>query len=125
MKRAVLFGIVFVLCILVVPGQIYVSRGNFYDTFLKGNGENILLLFRDGTFFAITENLEHRVSFPWGYVFKERSPKDLILVIHNHMGISRWSDADKRIYYSLRKAGFRGCFLCRLGNGQIISIEED
>lgn len=120
-----MFGIVFVLCMLIVPGQsIYVRSGNLWATSLSGNCESLLMLFRDGTVLVMTEYLDRRVSLPWDYVFKGRSPGDLLIVIHNHLGISRWSEADCRIYRTLREAGFKGYFLCRLGNGDILQMED-
>lgn len=119
-----MFGIVFALCILIVPGQVYVQSGNLWGTYLGKNSEHLLLLFKDGEMFVITENEESRVPLPWNYVFKKQSPKDLLVVIHNHLRLGRFSEADHKLYHLLSDAGFKGRFLCRLGSGKIIEMED-
>ena len=124
MRKAVLFGIVFALCILIAPSQIYVTRGNLWKTYLSGNAESLLLLFKDGELLVITENEENRVTIPWDYVFKNHEPSELLVVIHNHLRLDGWSESDKRLYHLLKNRGFSGRFLCRLGSGKIIEMEN-
>ena len=97
---------------------------NLWDIYLCPNVESSLLLFRDGGCVVVTENREDRVLFPWDEVFQNRKPGDLLLIIHNHLRIGRWSESDHRLYHRLREAGFKGEFLCRLGNGVVIIMED-
>jgi hypothetical protein len=127
LKRGVLFGIVFVLCILIVPGQLtlHVKRGNLWTIYLEQNCESILLLFKDGTLIVATCYLENMVVIPWEYVFSEgREPKDLLVVIHNHLGIERWSSMDNYTNHMFRDKGYAGPILLKLGNGQVIEWED-
>ena len=122
MRRAILFGLVFILCTTIANEQIYFQSINLWDICLSKNAESVVLLFKDGTMFALTENLENRVTLPWAYLFewKKYRAEDLIFVIHNHLGIDRWSVEDEVVYYRLKIAGFKGYFLLRLGNGAVI-----
>jgi len=122
MRRAILFGLVFILCATIANEQIYFQSINLWDICLSKNAESVVLLFKDGTMFALTENLENRVTLPWAYLFewKKYRAEDLIFVIHNHLGIDRWSVEDEVVYYRLKIAGFKGHFLLRLGNGAVI-----
>jgi len=122
MRRAILFCLTFILCVSAANEQIYFQSINLWDICLPKNAEGAVLLFKDGTMFALTENLENRVMLPWAYLFewKKYRAEDLILVIHNHLGIDRWSVEDEVVYYRLKIAGFKGCFLLRLGNGAVI-----
>jgi hypothetical protein len=124
MRKVALCGLIFVICLLTVGGQVYVKRGNLWAMSLEKNVESSLMLFRDGTVLMVTEYLPNRVTLPWGYVFKGRSPKDLLIVIHNHVGLGRWSDADMSIYHRLRAGGFAGKFLLCLGNGSVVDMED-
>jgi len=126
MKRSALLLVVFALVAIQASSQInvYVSRGNLWEAYLTQNAETALLLFRDGELVLMTENLENRVAFVWDEVFKDQSPGDLLVVIHNHLGLCRWSEQDIRLYHRLRQAGFKGEFLLRLGSGKVIKLED-
>ena len=124
MRRGTLLVVVLALCALTAWGQVYIRSANLWKMLLTQNCESLILLFKDGSLVIITENDERRVSLPWDVVFKDRLVKDLVVVIHNHLGIDRWSIADRSMYHRLRGEGFVGLFLCRLGSGKIIEMED-
>jgi len=125
-KRQFLLGIVFTLCAMIVPGQLHVQHGNLWDRYLCRNAEHLLILFKNGELVIATENLENKVAFPWSYLFEDLGykPDDILVVIHNHLGIGRWTESDKKVYHRLREAGFRGFFGCRLGSGKVIWFDK-
>jgi hypothetical protein len=127
MRRPILLGAALILCAIVANEQVYMESLNLWDACLARNAESSLLLFRDGSLVVVTENLGNRVTLPWTYLFdgKKHRVEDLLLVIHNHLGIGRWSVADRALYHRLRNAGFRGYFLLRLGSGAVIVMKED
>lgn len=122
-----MFGIVFVLCILIVPGQVqlYVRSGNLWTMLLERNCESIVLLFKDGTLIVATCYMEHFVAIPWETAFSEgRRPCDLLVVIHNHTGICRWSEMDNKTNTLFRERGFAGPILLRLGSGETLCWDK-
>jgi len=122
-----LFGIVFVLCILIVPGQVtlYVKSGNLWVTSLEKNAESICLLFKDGTLIVATCYMENFVAIPWETAFSEgRTPADLLVVIHNHLTLDRWSSMDDKTNHLFRESGYLGPILLRLGSGEVIEWKE-
>ena len=125
MKRIGLFGMIFVLCILLVPAQVYVKKGNLWDICLEKNAESILMLFAGGTIIVATLHLEYAVAIPWEAAFSDgREPKDLLVIIHNHLGIDRWSEIDDKTNHMFRERGYKGPILLRLGSGQILRWED-
>jgi hypothetical protein len=123
MRRTGLFALIFVLCILTVPGQlqIYVRSTNLWDTSLERNCESILLLFKDGTLIVATCYTENFVAIPWDMAFSRgRTPADMLVVIHNHLTLDRWSKMDDKTNHMFRDRGFAGPILLRLGNGETI-----
>ena len=124
LKRGVLFVIVFLLCLIATSSQLYVRRGNLWDMTLERNYECVLLLFKDGTLIIATLQMENVVAIPWEYAFTGREPKDLLVVIHNHMGIDRWSEMDRETNRLFRRKGYAGPILLRLGNGETIEWED-
>ena len=123
MKRIASFGLIFVLCILA-QAQVYVKKGNLWDACLEKNVESLLMLFTDGTFLISTCYMENAVVMPWEVAFKAHEPGDLLVIIHNHLGIDRWSEMDDRTNRMFRERGYAGPILLRLGNGKIIKWED-
>lgn len=123
MRRAVLFGIVFVLCILIVPGQVYVSRVNLWKTYLEKNVECSVLLYQDGTLVITTLYMENATVLPPG-VLESRPMNTLLLVAHNHVTLDRWSSMDDETNHWLRGKGYTGPILLVLGNGKTIRWED-
>jgi len=124
-RRAFLFGLVFALCILIVPGQVYVRSGNLWDTYLEKNVESILMLFEDGELIVATCYMGYAVVIPWEAAFSEgREPKDLLVIIHNHTDIDRWSEMDIDTNRMFRNKGYAGPILLRLSNGKTIRWED-
>ena len=122
-----MFGIVFVLCILIVPGQIslYVQSGNLWNTYLGGPWEATVLLFKDGTLIVATCYMENFVAVPWEMAFSEgRRPCDLLVVIHNHPNLDRWSSMDDKTNHMFRDHGYLGPILLRLGSGEVIEWDK-
>lgn len=122
LKRGVLFGIVFTLIILVVPGQIYLRRANAWDIFMEKNVESCLVLFQDGTVVVATLYMENATVIPpealGGRI------RDILVIIHNHLTLERWSEMDKRTNHWLRRKGYAGPILLRLGSGKVIKWED-
>ena len=126
-RRGVLFGIVFVLCILIVPGQVslYVQSGNLWTAYLGGCWERNVLLFKDGALVGATCYMENFVAIPWDTAFSEgRRPCDLLVVIHNHLTLDRWSTMDDKMNHLFRARGYDGPILLRLGSGEVIEWDK-
>jgi hypothetical protein len=82
------------------------------------------MLFQDGTLLVATMNLSVAVGMPWDVAFSDgREPKDLLVIIHNHVGIERWSEMDKETNRMFRRRGYAGPILLRLGNGKVVEWE--
>ena len=125
MKRAVLLVIVFVLCLLISPAQIHIQRGNLWDSCLQKNVETLLILFKDGTTFIVTAHMANLVPIPMDHIFCEgREPGDVVVIIHNHLDLSRWSEMDEATNRMFRRVGCRGAILLRLGSGKVIEWED-
>lgn len=125
MRRAILSVVVFALIISISPAQVYVQRGNLWDFYLEKNYECLLMLFKNGEMFVSTVHSECIVLTPWDTVFADgREPKDLLVIIHNHVGINRWSRMDMETNRMFRRRGYAGPILLRLGSGETIEWED-
>jgi len=115
-------AVVFCLAFLPVPtgttGQsdlAYELRFNIYRVVFTEPFESVLFLFRDGTIFIYTTHEENIISIPSGVLLQrfqelKRDPKDILLVVHNHLDPGRFSALDIAFYYRLRGYGFNGVF---------------
>jgi hypothetical protein len=121
MKKVALV-VAIVLCLMLAGDIVYFRTENLWDRYLSKNAEHLLVLFKDGWLYAFTENEEARVSLPDEYLFEKSGKRveDILIFIHNHLRIGRVSGADKLIYAWLKKRGFTGKFLIRLGNDTVI-----
>ena len=125
MRRVFLMAAVFALLISLSPAQVYVQRGNLWDACLERNYECLLMLFKDGTLIVSSVHSEYIVVIPWEAAFANgRKPGDLLVIIHNHIGIGRWSDMDRDTNKMFRRRGYLGPILLRLGNGECIEWED-
>lgn len=106
-----------VLCVVaLLNGQIYVSKTNLFETYLKGPAESILFQFRDGDIFIYTtQNIEAVAADPAHIVddlvrVKGKKLSELIQVVHNHFSDRTFSEADEEFCRYLEERGFAGDF---------------
>jgi len=126
MRKVLVVTIIFI--IFVIPGHlnlspediaIYVSKADLYKELFKEPFEILLLQTWDGKIYTLSNRLDNQIIIPI-YYLKEILAKDgykisdLIVVIHNHHFIFRFSKADLRYYRLLKQEGFHGLFLLYL-----------
>lgn len=115
------------LIALVALADTHVVAGNLWtEIFGRVPIERVLVLFKDGDCFVITSEEPHRVEFPTAWMFGEakKKPGDILLIIHNHTGVGRFSPQDKALYRRLRGMGFTGRFLLLLPTGTVLEYAE-
>jgi hypothetical protein len=107
-------------------GPLYIEKGNAWSSLGKDPVERVCVMFKNGDSYVLTQNEANHISFPLDY-FTEKEGKrisDVMCIIHNHLGLSRFSRQDVIFYNFLKTKGFRGFFLLKLGNGRVIDYEE-
>ena len=95
--------------------EVWVGRGEFFDEIFRDPWEIALFMFEDGHYFTITTMEEARIGCPIGMVMSQiriddRTPAELLFVVHTHRRPRGFSYTDKRFYGRLVSEGFVGRF---------------
>jgi len=99
---------------LFVPLQCYVGRLNIFEGIMKVPFEVAVIIFKDGTVYSFTNQLETQIRFPNLTEFfktEGREIKDIVIVCHNHSNSNKFSVPDKNLYHMLVSEGFKGHYL--------------
>ena len=126
-------GLIFVLpddVVTVEETTIHVAKANLWDELGREPYERLMILYKDGTLYSMTQREPHKVAIPIDYLerVEGKATSDIIVIIHNHLGIGRASLADIALYHTLRNRGFAGFFLIKLGTGTILEypgVQDD
>jgi len=129
MKKALilLIAVVVVAAGLTCLPDVHVARGNLWaQVFDKEPVEKLLVLFKDGRYFLFTNYDPNGVEFPESWLFCDqgKKPGEIVLVIHNHPNLGRFSAKDIALYRRLRREGFSGEFLLYLPTGTVLEHAE-
>lgn len=87
----------------------------FYGRFIDPV-ETVYCLMNDGMLHAFTNNSPLFVGVSGWFLYDHfksigKELKDCVIIIHNHLWISPFSQKDKIVYRSLQKYGFTGRFM--------------
>jgi len=88
---------------------------NIFSTVFTEPFEIFYLIFYDGIPMSITTHDKHTININ-AYQLREllrkreREPKDIAIIIHNHFARHSFSQADLGFLASLRRLGFKGSF---------------
>ena len=118
------------LCLLSAPllnsDQPYLYM-RFFDglqQYFTEHIETALVFFDDGKAFLFTYFDEVKTAVAVEYMEERGYPiSRAVLVIHNHMSLSRFSQEDRNAYYRMKAMGFRGIFALRIVTGKIIPFK--
>lgn len=101
-------------------------KGNIFSQLFKEPFEIIVFIFKDGTFYAFTNQEENKVSVPTMDFFEKEKINlaDVVFIIHNHFGHPRFSSADIRIDNWLRRNGFKGYFCLYVQANDRVIVRE-
>jgi len=116
---------------VAVADIIYIKEGNIYKGFFTEPFETLLLIFKDGTVFALSTHHAHSIQIHFGWLcdFLKRKGKtieDLIIAIHNHSIPASFTEGNMFYYHKLREAGFTGLFcIYYTFSGKVRVYEED
>lgn len=77
--------------------------------------ESMIILLSDGTAYRITTFEQRRINTTPGYVYEYLTRRgvclgDIAIIIHNHLYVGGFSDADDNFYRYFYRRGFRGSF---------------
>lgn len=107
-----------------------VDEGNLFRLLFKEPVEICYIMLKNGTIFKITQYFENKVYINIEQMRKELKEydcdiKDIVIIIHNHLDLSRISEQDKKIYRYLRQEGFKGVFAIFLQGADTVLIYEE
>lgn len=96
---------------------VYVRKGSLYDNIFTEPVESAVFLFQDGRIYVFTVYDETKVEgsisviVEWFEKAEKQKMCDLLLVVHNHLTLDRFSAADIETSIYLQQSGFEGRFL--------------
>jgi hypothetical protein len=112
------------------PTLAYVESGNIFSAFFKEPFERVVLLARDGTFYAFTTQDENAIAVYPEQIYKHllkqgTEAKDLVIIIHNHWYPDKFSPGDLCFYRYFVKRGFQGSFCIFYSYSRHVLVKED
>lgn len=132
MRKAIIF---FLLGIFVSLGMgqmlLEIKIDNIYADWFKDGMEHCFIIMHNGTRFEITSFEEKRIHGTVGMIedFLEENGymwKDVMLVIHNHFFLPRFSEQDSKTYYDIKRRGFNGVFAAYVtASGRVLIIKTE
>ena len=114
----------------MVSSDTYITKGNLYKEIFTEPIESMMFLFVDGRFYIFTSCYPHKVEGQISAVVEyfEKKEKqqisDLVLVVHNHLDISRFSEQDDDTYRYLKQSGFAGRFLIFYPGTEKVAVKK-
>ena len=92
------------------------SINDYWQRLFSEPVEKVCIIMKDYTIFPHTSHYEDVIYMEIGRLEKALKKKgykieDIIIVIHNHLTVCRFSDDDYKLYRRLKKYGFDGLFL--------------
>lgn len=108
----------------------YITTGNIFSGLFTEPFETMVLLARDGTFFAFTTQHDWIIAVSPSYVherlLKENiEPKDIVIIIHNHLSPGNFSTGDTAFYRYFQRRGFKGSFCVYYPFSKHVIVKED
>ena len=115
----------------IVLADVYITTDNMYADWFTDGVERCYLVLFNGTRMCFTSYDSDRIDAEldsmttalenMGYTWK-----DVMLVIHNHFSLPRFSDADNRTYWRINAKGFHGAFSIYLtSSGKVITMQKE
>lgn len=91
---------------------VYIKKFNLFEQIYKEPIETALLVFRNGDSYTFTTNEDSRTAISIDYLerIEKKKIKDLALVVHNHWTPAPFSESNNRLYFRLKRKGFKGLF---------------
>ena len=123
MRRVLVAIIIFIM--FIIPSHlnlspedivIYGSKADLYKELFREPYEVLLLQTWDGKLYSLSNRLDTKIVIPIYYLKKILAEdgykiSDLIVIIHNHHFIFRFSQSDIKYYRILKQEGFHGLYL--------------
>ena len=113
---------------VVAPQEYYIYVDNVYAQWFTEPVESAYFLWADGTRIQLTSYEWNKVSGNPDEVLEDIKKQGVkieycLIIIHNHILPSGFSDTDRGFYRRMKEAGFMGMFLLYV-NGKTYIIED-
>jgi len=109
---------------------VYIKSGNVFSALFTEPFETMVILARDGNLFTFTTKHDWIIAIPPSYIYEHLlkrnvEPKDILIIIHNHLAPGAFSPGDIAFYHYFRNRGFRGVFCIYYPYSRRVLIKEN
>jgi len=109
---------------------VYETSGNIFEPLFREPFETMIILGSDGIFYTFTSHHALTIAIQpaqvYEHLLKENiEPKDIVIIIHNHLYPGEFSPGDNYFYRYFVKRGFQGAFCIYYPFSKRVLVKED